>query len=114
MAVYNILYLICPLSTRIEKGYTNKMIPFFFFVQYNINNGGVSIPVATIAVITLPVITIATYLPQRGNRIRGHSTLYSGSVEVHQLEVFKVTDVKCDFEMLYLYELKSYLLLRTR
>ena len=33
MAVNNISYPIYPLSTRIEKGYRTKMIPFFF-VQY--------------------------------------------------------------------------------
>ena len=33
MAVNNISYIIYPLSTRIEKGYTIKMIPFFF-VKY--------------------------------------------------------------------------------
>ena len=37
MAVNNISYPIYPLSTRTEKGYIVKMIPFFlfFFVQYN-------------------------------------------------------------------------------
>ena len=36
MAVNNISYLIYPLSTRTEKGYITKMIPFFF-VQYMLN-----------------------------------------------------------------------------
>ena len=30
MAVFNIFYPIYPLSTRTEKGYTTKIIPFFF------------------------------------------------------------------------------------
>ena len=34
MAVNNISYIIYPLSTRIEKGYTTKMIPFFFCSVY--------------------------------------------------------------------------------
>ena len=34
MAVNNISYPIYPLSTRIEKGFTTKIIPFFF-VQYS-------------------------------------------------------------------------------
>ena len=35
MADSNISYPIYPFSTRTEKGYITKMIPFFFFVQYN-------------------------------------------------------------------------------
>ena len=34
MAVNNISYLIYPLSTRTEKGYITKMIPFFFCSVY--------------------------------------------------------------------------------
>ena len=34
MAVHNISYPIYPLSTRIEKGYITKMIPFFFCSVY--------------------------------------------------------------------------------
>ena len=34
MAANNISYPIYPLPTRIEKGYTTKIIPFFFSVQY--------------------------------------------------------------------------------
>ena len=34
MAVNNISYIIYPLSMRIEKGYTTKMIPFFFCSVY--------------------------------------------------------------------------------
>ena len=34
MAVNNISYPIFPLSTRIEKGYTTKIIPFFFCSVY--------------------------------------------------------------------------------
>ena len=36
MAVNKISYPIYPLSTRTEKGYITKMIPFFFFVQYTL------------------------------------------------------------------------------
>ena len=34
MAVNNISYSIYLFSTKIEEGYTTKIIPFFFFVQY--------------------------------------------------------------------------------
>ena len=47
MAVNNISYIIYPLSTRIEKGYTNKMIPFFFCSVYNL-----SYPMCTHSVIS--------------------------------------------------------------
>ena len=50
MAVNNISYIIFPLSAIIEKGYTTKMIPFFFcsvyhqdmlasFIKYDIESG---------------------------------------------------------------------------
>ena len=34
MTVNNISYLIYPLSTRTEKGYITKIIPFFLFSIY--------------------------------------------------------------------------------